>query len=162
MRAVHIIIILISTTFAFPLSPGILRNVVTRSMFQPVARQVGDGVTGNQTNSNGSTGSTGLGDGNSVGFAGTGNDIDTGDDFDIGDGNTTMGDGNRIEIGDRITNINLPLNMSDIIAKGIEQGRGTAGDGSLDMKIDISLRVRIADGDGTGARTSNSSRITQL
>lgn len=42
-------------------------------------RQVGDGVNGNQTNSSGSiTNSGGPGDGNGVGFAGTGNDIDTG------------------------------------------------------------------------------------
>lgn len=42
-------------------------------------RQVGDGVTGNQTNSSGLiTNSGGPGDGNGVGFAGTGNDIDTG------------------------------------------------------------------------------------
>jgi hypothetical protein len=42
-------------------------------------RQVGDGVNGNQTDSSGSiTNSGGLGDGNGVGFAGTGNDIDTG------------------------------------------------------------------------------------
>lgn len=42
-------------------------------------RQVGDGVTGNQTGSSGSiTNSGGPGDGNGVGFAGTGNDIDTG------------------------------------------------------------------------------------
>lgn len=42
-------------------------------------RQVGDGVTGNQTESSGSiTNSGGPGDGNGVGFAGTGNDIDTG------------------------------------------------------------------------------------
>lgn len=33
------------------------------------------------------------------------NYLDTGDDFDIGDGNTTMGDGNVIEIGDRINDI---------------------------------------------------------
>lgn len=39
-------------------------------------RQVGDGVNGNQTDSSGSiTNSGGLGDGNGVGFAGTGNDI---------------------------------------------------------------------------------------
>lgn len=42
-------------------------------------RQVGDGVNGNQTGSSGSiTNSGGPGDGNGVGFAGTGNDIDTG------------------------------------------------------------------------------------
>lgn len=75
-----------------------------------------------------------------------------GDDFDIGDGNTTMGDGNRIEIGDRITNINIPLNMSDVLAKGIEQGRARNGTGGLDMNIDITMRVRIADGDGESVR----------
>lgn len=41
-------------------------------------RQVGNGVNGNQTGNSGSISSGGIGDGNGVGFAGTGNDIDTG------------------------------------------------------------------------------------
>lgn len=68
-----------------------------------------------------------------------------------------MGDGNRIEIGDRITNINLPLNMSDMIAKGIEQGRATSRDGSLEMNIDISMRLRIAEREGDGIKVFNGS-----
>ncbi|KAH7093020.1 hypothetical protein FB567DRAFT_624349 [Paraphoma chrysanthemicola] len=148
MHVMYIMFIFIAAVASFPLSANSFHFALTRSAPRHVARQVGDGVNGNQTNNNGSTGGTGLGDGNGVGFAGTGNDIDTGDDFDIGDGNTTMGDGNSIEIGDRITNINIPLNMSDILAKGIEQGRAKNGSGGLDMNIDITMRVRIADRDG--------------
>lgn len=70
--------VLFSMTLAFPLSPSRLRTILTRSIIHPVVRQVGEGVNGNQTGNNGSTGGTGLGDGNGVGFAGTGNDIDTG------------------------------------------------------------------------------------
>lgn len=53
--------------------------IESTSTFSLSDRQVGDGVNGNQTNSSGSiTNSGGPGDGNGVGFAGTGNDIDTG------------------------------------------------------------------------------------
>lgn len=46
------------------------------ALLQP--RQVGQGVNGNQTGNSGSVTSGGTGDGNGVGFAGIGNDIDTG------------------------------------------------------------------------------------
>jgi hypothetical protein len=75
-----------------------------------------------------------------------------GDDFDIGDGNTTMSNGNRIEFGDRITNINTPLNRSDIIARGIDQARSKNREGGLDMNIDNSMRVRIAEQEGDHVR----------
>ncbi|PSN60340.1 hypothetical protein BS50DRAFT_593789 [Corynespora cassiicola Philippines] len=173
------ILLLATTVTSFPLSLHSLSAYAARHKFSLAARQVGDGVTGNQTASNGSTGGTGIGDDNGVGFAGTGNDIDTGeststqftithanlrqfqgDDFDIGDGNTTMGDGNHIEVGDRITTINIPLNMSEMIAQGVEQSRSRSGNGGLDMNIDISMRIRIADGNQTLEKSSGNSTVT--
>ncbi|KAF1973740.1 hypothetical protein BU23DRAFT_568124 [Bimuria novae-zelandiae CBS 107.79] len=125
-------------TLAFPLG---LPHFNSGFLNHLVSRQVGEGVNGNQTNSNGSTGGTGVGDGNGVGFAGTGNDIDTGDDFDIGDGNNTIGDNNSIEIGDRITTINMPLNMSEIMERGMSMA---TADG-MEMNVDISVRMRIGN-----------------
>ncbi|KAI7777893.1 hypothetical protein LA080_002945 [Diaporthe eres] len=117
-------------------------------------RQVGDGVTGNQTGSSGSiTNSGGPGDGNGVAFAGTGSDIDTGDDFDIGDGNNAIGDGNVIEIGDRIndiTNINVGPNNSRIgntTTIPIQLSGMGNGSGGNAMNFNINLRL-IVDGKG--------------
>jgi hypothetical protein len=143
---------LMSTVLSLPISFTLLLDRSTR--IHPLAsRQVGDGVSGNQTGDNGTTGGTGLGDGNGVGFAGTGNDIDTGtvypplsrnfltddvgDDFDIGDGNITMGDGNTFEIGDRITNINIPLVM--LGGAGTSDGKN----GSREMQVDIRMRLKV-------------------
>ena len=61
-----------------------------------------------------------------------------------------MGDGNTIEIGDRITNINIPLNISDAIAEGLGQSMATKEDGGMEMNIDISMRVRIEHGSARG------------
>ncbi|KAF5505111.1 hypothetical protein CGCS363_v004134 [Colletotrichum siamense] len=113
------------------------------------ARQVGQGVNGNQTGNSGSVSSGGTGDGNGVGFAGIGNDIDTGDDFDIGDGNNTIGDGNTIEIGDRITevtNINLGSGNFSSINVGPGGGRTNGTNKTADMSININLRVMVEDG----------------
>jgi hypothetical protein len=183
MQLIYIAFILPSSGTSFSLSVISLRTAVARTTLHHVVRHVGDGVNGNQTGINESTDGTGLGDGNGVGFVGTGNDTDTGK-FDHlhplhlsslspltgpllllskpwsrissyaspGDGNTTMGSRNKIEIGDRITNINIPLNMSDIIAKGIDQARSKNGEGGLDMNIDISMRVRTAEQEGDNVR----------
>ncbi|KAH8600112.1 hypothetical protein B0O99DRAFT_590516 [Bisporella sp. PMI_857] len=139
-----LLFILLVPALAFPIAPG--DHPITIIIPQIQKRQVGQGVTGNQTGNSGSTGGTGLGDGNGVGFAGTGNDIDTGDDFDIGDGNNTIGDGNSIEIGDRITNINLPLNMSDMIASGIKGGLSGNANGNMEININISMSIKSTDG----------------
>lgn len=69
-----------------------------------------------------------------------------GDDFDIGDGNNTIGDGNIIEIGDRITNINLPLNISDMIASGIKGGLSSNASGNMEININVSMSMTITDG----------------
>ncbi|KAK1673548.1 hypothetical protein BDP55DRAFT_633830 [Colletotrichum godetiae] len=154
-----------SLPFQFSLAP------ITKHLPTISPRQVGNGVNGNQTGNSGSISSGGIGDGNGVGFAGTGNDIDTGkdlsdnrfpsgrllltfsvstgDDFDIGDGNNTIGDGNTIEIGDRITevtNINVGSgNLSDI---GIGSGKGARNStgNATEMSININLRVMVEDG----------------
>ncbi|KAF1952586.1 hypothetical protein CC80DRAFT_508042 [Byssothecium circinans] len=130
------------STIAFPF--GIPRTAHSSVTLRRLRRQVGEGVNGNQTGNSGSVTGGGGGDGNGVGFAGTGNDIDTGDDFDIGDGNNTIGDNNTIEIGDRITTINVPLNMSDIMDRGMTM----ADRNGVDMSIDISVRMKIADAKG--------------
>lgn len=78
MHLLFVMSVFATTIASFPLSPNRFRITVARQTVRHVARQVGDGVNGNQTSNNGSTGGTGLGDGNGVGFAGTGNDIDTG------------------------------------------------------------------------------------
>lgn len=66
----------LSVTLSFLISPG--NNPIKITIPQLSRRQVGQGVNGNQTGNSGSVSETGIGDGNGVGFAGTGNDIDTG------------------------------------------------------------------------------------
>lgn len=166
-----------------------------KRFFQPqlVGRQVAQQnstVEGNNTNVNGTFSPTNGQDGNGVGYAGTGNDIDTGihtpsfyycsltirsftihtfttlfhhtpsppsqltppvflgDDFDIGDGNLTLAPNSSLEIGDRITNINLPLNMSEILAAGISRGFSTNATGGRELTIDIAMRMTISERGG--------------
>jgi hypothetical protein len=78
MQLIYIVFVLASSVTSFPFSVNSLRTAVAQTTLHHVVRQVGNGVKGNQTGNNGSTGGTGLGDGKGVGFAGTGNDIDTG------------------------------------------------------------------------------------
>jgi hypothetical protein len=78
MQLIYIVFVPASSGTSFPLSVNSLRTAAAQTTLRHMVRQVGDGVNGNQTGNNGSTGGTGLGDGNGVGFAGTGNDIDTG------------------------------------------------------------------------------------
>ncbi|KAF2685172.1 hypothetical protein K458DRAFT_403401 [Lentithecium fluviatile CBS 122367] len=139
-----LLFVFFSLSLAFPSRiPHVVSSFVAS---HPTKRQVGDGVTGNQTGNTGSVSGDGVGDGNGVGFAGTGNDIDTGDDFDIGDGNNTIGNNNTIEIGDRITTINMPLNISDMM----ERGMLMASSDGVDMSVDISVRMRIGNVSGNG------------
>ncbi|KAF2824213.1 hypothetical protein CC86DRAFT_408320 [Ophiobolus disseminans] len=144
-----VLVALSSSALSLPFSSYSPRIQVLRHK----PRQVGDGVSGNQTGISGTNGGTGVGDGNGVGFAGTGNDIDTGDDFDIGDGSTTMGDGNRIEIGDRIMNINLPPILMDKIPTATMQGtKGSASvrNTSGEIQVDVTIRVRFLEGRVSG------------
>lgn len=77
MLNLGIFLLLTLSVFCFPVHQSGEVKLTTTSPLSD--RQVGDGVNGNQTDSSGSiTNSGGLGDGNGVGFAGTGNDIDTG------------------------------------------------------------------------------------
>lgn len=72
-----------------------------------------------------------------------------GDDFDIGDGNNTIGDGNTIEIGDRITEV-TNINVGSGNFSGVNVGPGGGGTNgtnkTADMSININLRVMVEDG----------------
>lgn len=72
-----------------------------------------------------------------------------GDDFDIGDGNNTIGDGNTIEIGDRITkvtNINVGSGNSSAFSVGASSVGRNSTTNQSEMSININLRVMVEDG----------------
>lgn len=182
-------------------------NILSPTTTTLGARQVGNApnapTSGNVTGTTGTVAPSGtIGDGNGVGNAGVGNDIDTGmcsqknsfsalsltsqwsvlylhesvqcwlvfeakhrrhetgDDFDIGDGNNTIGDNNTIQIGDRIYNINLApgstANLTSIVLGKRSVGRSVSVDGSeqtfpVDSLLDLRLSIRMAEDGGSVA-----------